>query len=143
MHRPARASALLAAMAWLAGSAAWAQSSAPPPDSVKSALDLMSHVVADSGRLIASHRYDELPRESSELEKGLTTLERGLGSPPSALRSKLEPLIAKARVASSAMSEAVESHQESMLPLTQRQLAEAVKAIIDTFPAGLRPETGG
>ncbi len=77
------------------------------------------------------------------MEAGLTALEQGLGGRPSELRSKLEPLIGKARIASSAMSEAVASHRDSMLPLAQRQLADAVNAIIASFPPELRPAGGG
>lgn len=103
----------------------------------------MNAAVADSERLIASHDYGQLPRESNEFEAGLIALEQGLGNQPSPLKSKLEPLIAKARVASSAMTEAAEAHRDSMLPLAHRQLAEAVTAIIAAFPPALRPMPSG
>lgn len=112
------------------------------PGSVKDALGLMSRVVSDSGQLIASHHYDELPRESRDLEAGLATLERGLQQQPTGLRSKLQSLVGKARIASSAMTEAVEAHRDSMLPLAHRQLADAVSAIIATVPPDLRPAPG-
>lgn len=103
----------------------------------------MKAAVADSERLIASHDYGQLPRESNEFEAGLIALEQGLGDQPSPLKSKLEPLIAKARVASSAMTEAAEAHRDSMLPLAHRQLSEAVTAIIAAFPPALRPMPSG
>jgi hypothetical protein len=123
--------------------AARGQSFVGSQDKVKSGLATMNAVVAQSERLIAAHDYSQLPRQSNEFEAGLIALEQGLGSQPSALKSKLEPLIAKARVASNAMSEAAQSHRDSMLPLTHRQLSEAVSAIIASFPAALQPKPGG
>ena len=120
-----------------------AQSTLRSPESVKSALGILSRVVSESGKLIAAHRYDQLPRESTEFEAGLTALRQGLGNGPSPLNSKLEPLVGKARVASSAMSEAVEAHRDSMLPLAHRQLAAAVSEIIASFPPDLRPAAAG
>jgi hypothetical protein len=104
---------------------------------------MLSQVVADSGKLIADHHYDQLPRESSEFEAALTSLEQGLGNHPSPLRTQLEPLVGKARIASSAMREAVEAHRDSMLPLAHRQLADAVSQIIESFPPAMRPGAGG
>ncbi|MGH8261246.1 MAG: hypothetical protein ACREUG_16315, partial [Steroidobacteraceae bacterium] len=144
MHRWLRASTLIAACAalsagaLLAGPAAQAQGTLSSPASIRAALGIMSRVVAESGRLIAARRYDQLPRESNEFEAGLIDLEQGLGNQP-ALREKLEPLVGKARIASSAMSEAVGAHRDSMIPLTHEQLADAVSEIIASFPASLRP----
>jgi hypothetical protein len=132
----------LLALALGAGSPARAQN-LRSPDSVKSALGILARVVADSGKLISAHRYDQLPRESNEFEAGLTALEQGVGNRPSPLRTKLEPLVGKARVASSAMSEAVEAHRDSMLSLAHRQLADAVSEIIAAFPPDVRPAAGG
>jgi hypothetical protein len=103
----------------------------------------MDEVVKQSGRQVAGHDYGLLPRQAKEFEAHLTAFEKALGSQPSDLKSKLDPLIAKARVASSAMSEAAESHRDSMLPLTHRQLADAVSAIIASVPAALRPTPAG
>lgn len=125
-----------------AGPAARAQSTMSSTESVRSALEVLSRVVAESGKLIAAHRYDQLPGESNQVEAGLAALDRGLGKGPSPLRSKLEPFVGKARIASSAMSEAVEAHRDSMLPLAHRQLADAVREIIASFPPQLRPATG-
>lgn len=132
----------LLALALGAAQPAGAQSTMRSPESVKSALGILSRVVVESGKLIAAHRYDQLPRESNEFEAGLTALQQGLGNGPSPLNSKLEPLVGKARVASSAMSEAVEAHRDSMLPLAHRQLADAVSEIIASFPPDLRPAGG-
>lgn len=126
-----------------AAAAARAQAVTSSPDSVQSALGVLSQVVTDSGKAIADHRYDLLPRESSEFEAGLTALEKQLGSRPSTLKTSLEPLIGKARIASSAMREAVEAHRDSMLSLTHRQLADAVSQIIASFPPELRPASSG
>jgi hypothetical protein len=144
MRRHARLGPILLGAAWLAAACAAApiasaQAAVRAPMSVRDALDIMSRVVADSEQMIASRRYDQLPRETREFEAGLTALEQGVGTQPSQLRSRLEPLIAKARVASSAMSEAAQSNRDSMLPLTHRQLADAVNAIIAAFPEDLRP----
>lgn len=125
-----------------AAGAARAQSTMRSPESVQTALGILSQVVADSGKLIAARRYDQLPRESNEFEAAVTVLEQGLGNQSSTLKSKLEPLVGKARVASSAMREAVEAHRDSMLPLAHRQLAQAVSEIIASFPASLRPAAG-
>lgn len=134
--------ACLAVLALSTAPAARAQGTQAAPGSVQSALDVLSRVVAESGEMIAAHRYGELPRESDEFEAGLTALEKTLGSRPSTLRTKLEPLIGKARIASSAMSEAVKARRDSMLPLAHRQLADAVRDIIDSFPPELRPAPG-
>lgn len=147
--RTARRLALLAAAAGIiafqlgAPTAARAQSTMRSPESVQTALGILNQVVVESGKLIAARRYEQLPRESNEFEAAITVLEQGLGKQPAALRMKLEPLVGKARVASSAMREAVEVHRDSMLPLAHRQLAAAVSEIIATFPASLRPAAGG
>ena len=120
-------------------SAAWGQAIVRSPDVVRSALAAMNEVVQQSGRLIASHDYGQLPRQANEFESRLIEFEQQLGTQPSALRSQLEPLIAKARVASSAMNEASEAHRDSMLPLTHRELAGAVAAMIAAMPASMRP----
>jgi len=119
-----------------------AQSTMQSTESLQSALGVLSQVVTDSGKLIADHRYDQLPRESNEFEAALTTLEQRLGNHPSTLRTELEPLVGKARIASSAMREAVEAHRDSMLPLAHRQLADAVNEIIASFPPAMRPGNG-
>ena len=127
---------ILLALLW---SVAWGQSIVKSPEGVKSALAAMSEVVEQSGRLIASRDYAQLPREANEFEARLIEFEQGIGSQPSELKSTLEPLIAKARVAASAMSEAAQSHRDSMLPLTHRQLASAVAAMLAATPASMRP----
>ncbi len=127
----------------LLGSAAWGQSVVRSADAVRSALAGMSEVVNQSGRLITSHDYGQLPREANEFEAHLIAFEQGLGTQPSALKSKLEPLIAKARVASSAMNEAAESHRDSMLPLAHHQLEDAMAAMIAAMPESLRPNLRG
>ena len=130
-------------MALVLGAAPGARAqSASTAESIQSALGILSRVVTDSGKLIADRRYDQLPGESNEFEAALTALEQQLGSRPSPLRTKLEPLIGKARIASSAMREAVEAHRDSMLPLAHHQLADAVNEIIASFPPQLRPEAG-
>lgn len=120
-------------------STAWGQSIVRSPEAVRGALAGMNEVVEHSGRLIASHDYSQLPGQANEFEARLIAFEQGIGPQPSELKSKLEPLIGKARVASSAMSEAAQSHRDSLLPLTHRQLAEAVSAIIAAIPPALRP----
>ena len=137
-------SGLIAALLWvgLLCSTAWGQSFVGSQDRIKTGLATMNAVVTQSQRLIAAHDYAQLPGQSREFEAGLIALEQGLGSQPSELKSKLEALIGKARVASSAMSEAAQSHRDSMLPLTHKQLAEAVSAIIASFPAALQPNPG-
>ena len=120
-------------------SVAWSQSIVRSPDAVRGALAGMNEVVEHSGRLIASHDYGQLPAQANEFEARLIAFEQAIGPQPSELKSQLEPLIAKARVASSAMSEAAQSHRDSLLPLTHRQLAGAVSAIIAAVPASLQP----
>lgn len=125
------------------GSAAWGQSIVRSPDAVRGALAGMNEVVEHSGQLITSHSYDQLPAQANQFEARLIAFEQGIGTQPSELKSKLEPLIAKARVASSAMSEAAQSHRDSLLPITHRQLAGAVNAIIAAIPPALRPTPSG
>jgi len=137
------AAGIMAFMLMLCAAPGALAQSASTAESVQSALGILSQVVSDSGKLIAAHRYDQLPREANEFEAGLTALEQQLGNRPSILRAQLEPLVGKARVASSAMREAVEAHRDSMVPLAHRQLADAVSEIIATFPPALRPATEG
>jgi hypothetical protein len=143
MHRPARAASMLPAIGLLLGAAVCAQTAFRAPESIRVGLSVMSQVVESTGRLIAAGRYDQLPAESSEFEAGLTALQQGLGDQPSPLRTKIEPLLARARVAASAMSEAVAAHRDSMLPVAHDQLADAVQSIIALFPESLRPAPAG
>jgi hypothetical protein len=121
------------------GSAARAESSLRAPEAVKLGLGILKEVVTDSGRLIAAGRYDDLPGESDRFEAGMADLQQGLGAGTSPFRKQLEPLIARARVASSAMSEAARARRTSMLPIAHEQLAQAVDALIQLFPPDLRP----
>jgi hypothetical protein len=142
MRRLVRAPEILLLFAFLC-SAAWGQSIVRSPDAVRGALAGMNEVVEHSGRLIASRDYSQLPGQANEFEARLIAFEQGIGSQPSELKSTLEPLIAKARVASNAMSEAAQSHRDSLLPLTHQQLAGAVSAIIAAVPPSLRPTPSG
>lgn len=143
MHRPARAASILPALGLLLGAAVCAQTAFRAPESIKVGLSVMSQVVENTGRLIAAGRYDQLPAQSSEFEAGMTSLQQGLGDQPSQLRKTIEPMLARARVAASAMSEAVASHRDSMLPIAHDQLADAVQSIIALFPESLRPPPAG
>ncbi len=143
MHRPARAASMLPAIGLLLGAAVCAQTAFRAPESIRVGLSVMSQVVENTGRLIAAERYDQLPAESREFEAGMTALQQGLGDQPSQLRTQIEPLLARARVAASAMSEAVAAHRDSMLPVTHDQLADAVRSIIALFPESLRPQPAG
>jgi hypothetical protein len=141
--RAMRSAALVAlAGLWLGvllpGAAARAQAFRAP-ESVKMGLDTLNRVVIDSGRLIEAERYDQLPQQSDRFEAGMAALQQGLGEGASPFRKQIEPLLARARVAASAMSEAVRSHRTSMLPVAHRQLADAVSALIALFPPGVRP----
>ncbi len=142
MPGPARIASALPALALLLAASVCAQTPLRAPQSIRIGLSVMSQVVENSGRLIAAGRYGELPAQSSEFEAGLTALEQGLGDQPSPLKASLEPLLARARVAASAMSEAVASQRDSMLPVAHDQLADAVRSIIALFPDSLRPTTG-
>jgi hypothetical protein len=142
MRRLVRAHDILPLFVFLC-SAAWGQSIVRSPDAVRGALAGMNEVVEHSGQLIASHSYDQLPAQANQFEARLIAFEQGIGTQPSELKSKLEPLIAKARVASSAMSEAAQSHRDSLLPITHRQLAGSVNAIIAAIPPALRPTPSG
>lgn len=140
----------LRTVAWLAGAViaaaamhtAAAQIVMSSPEMVKSGLAAMDRVVSESEQLIAAGDYDQLPRESDHLESGLATLQSGLAgpsSPPEQSRAMLDLLIAKSRVAASAMGEAARSHNTSMVRVTASQLAAAVNAIVALFPRELRP----
>ncbi len=133
------AKAFLAAGALLA-TAVHAQMAFRAPESVRVGLSVMSQVVDTTGRLIAAKRYEQLPAESNEFQAGVTSLEQGLGDQPTQFKLQIEPLLARARVAASAMSEAVTSHRESMLPVAHDQLADAVQSLIALFPPSLRPQ---
>jgi len=137
MHCKRRLS-LLVMLALPIGWAA-AQQAAAPENPVRAGLGIMTRVVSESGTQIDSHRYEQLPREAAEFERGLEQLTEGLTGAPPALRQSLGPLLAKARVASSAMAEAARSRNEAMIPVTHRQLAAAVKAIEEKLPPAERP----
>ncbi len=139
MRRPVCVATLLAAISLLLAAAVGAQTAFRTPASIRVGLSVMSQVVENTGQLIASGRYDQLPAESNEFEAGVTALEQGLGDQPSPFKTRIEPLLAKARVAASAMSEAVASHRNSMLPVAHDQLADAVQSLIALFPQSLRP----
>ncbi|HTW37863.1 MAG TPA: hypothetical protein VMD49_04775 [Steroidobacteraceae bacterium] len=144
MRRPMRAATVLAlagsllALAVL-GLEARAQSSLRAPESVRIGLGILDEVVTDSGRLITAADYDALPRQTERFEAGVTALEQGLGEDSSPLRKQIEPLLARARVAASAMREAASARRISMLPIAHQQLADAVHALIALFPPDLRP----
>ncbi len=139
MRRPACVAILFTASGLLLAAGVWAQAVFRAPESVRLGLSVMSQVVENTGRLIAAGRYDQLPAESNEFEAGVTALEQGLGNPPTPFKTRIEPLLARARVAASAMSEAVASHRNSMLPVAHDQLADAVQSLIAMFPASLQP----
>ncbi len=142
MRRSACVASLLAAAGLLLAAAVCAQSAFRAPESIRVGLSVMSQVVENTGRLIAAGRYDQLPAESNEFEAGMTALEQGLGDQPSPFKTRIDPLLARARVAASAMSEAVASRRDSMLPVAHDQLADAVRSIIALFPESLRPAAG-
>jgi hypothetical protein len=139
MRRPNRATALLLAVTLLLGASARAQLGFKAPESVRLGLSVLSQVVANTGRLIAAGRYEELPSQAREVEAGIDSLQRGLGDQPQAFETKLVPIIAELRVASGAMSEAATHDRTAMLPVVHDQLAQAVSALIELFPRNLRP----
>ena len=121
---------------------AWSQSTLTPPQSAHLGLTIMSQVVLESDSLIAAHSYDQLPQQSAQFERGLTALQQGLSIQTPERRQQLSPLLAKARVASSAMSEAAKTRNDAMLKLTHDQLAAIVKALVQAFPPELQPSPG-
>jgi hypothetical protein len=145
MHRTMRADTLISlagallVLTALGGPLARADSSLGAPESVKMGLGILNDVVVNSGRLIAAGSYDELPKQADRFEAGMAALQQGLGEGASPFRKQIEPLLARARVASSAMSEAARSHRTEMLPIAHRQLADAVRALIALFPPELQP----
>ncbi len=120
-----------------------AESTFRAPESIRVALRTLNEVVIESGRLIAAGHYDALALQTQRFEAGVTALQQGLGEGASPLQKQLEPLLARARVASNAMSEAAGAQRISMLPVAHRQLAQAVTAIIALFPPDLRPADAG
>jgi hypothetical protein len=137
--RVACAGVLLAAALLLAAGPLRAQTIFKSPDSVRAGLRIMNQVVRHTGQLIASKTYDQLPHERREFDEGLDTLQEGIGNQPADFKTKLGPLIAKARVASSAISEAAQTHNDAALGVSHGQFAAAVKALTEAFPEELRP----
>jgi len=131
---------LLAAVLLLFAGALPAQTTWKSPESIKTGLRIMNQVVGHTGRLIAAKNYDQLPREGQEFEQGLAVLNEGIANESADFKTKIGPLLAKARVAANAMSEAAQTHNESMLSLTHEQFAAAVKAVTDMFPEEMRPQ---
>ena len=116
------------------------QSSGTSADSVKTGLRIMNQVVGHTGRLIAAKAYDQVPHEGQEFEEGLSVLKQGIANEPPDFKTRIGPLLAKARVASNAMSEAAQSHNDAMLSLTHEQFATAVKSVVEMFPENVRPK---
>jgi hypothetical protein len=125
----------------LCSPAARAQSAAPfrAPESIRSGLAILNQVVIDSGRLIAAGSFEQLPRQSDQFESGATALEQGLGDSHSQFRRDVERVLARARIASGAMSDAATAHRTAMLPAAHQQLADAVRALDALFPPEVRP----
>ncbi len=121
---------------------AWAQSTLTAPQAAHLGLTMMSQVVVQSESLIAARAYEQLPQQSAQFEQGLTTLQQGLSVQSPERQQQLRPLLAKARVASSAMSEAAKTRNDAMLKLTHDQLAAIVKALVGAFPPELAPSPG-
>jgi hypothetical protein len=144
MRRPLRAAlvglcTLLLAQS-LCGPTARAQASFPAPESIRMGLAILNQVVTDSGRAIAAGSYDQLPRQSDQFDRGVAAVEQGLGDGHSQFRRDVERVLARARVASGAMSDAATAHRTAMLPAAHQQLADAVRALNALFPPELRPE---
>jgi hypothetical protein len=138
--RPLRAALVVAvAGSALLGVSVAAQGTLTAPQSIRIGLGIMNQVVTDTARLIAEQSFDQLPRESDRFEAGVEALQQGLGDAPSPLRKQIEPLVARARVAASAMIEAARSHRTAMLPVAHEQLASAVSSLVALFPSELRP----
>jgi hypothetical protein len=137
------AGALICAALLLAAAPLRAQTTFRSPDAVRTGLRVMNQVVRQTERLIASKTYDQLPHEAREFDAGLDALQEGVGNQPSDFKTKLGPLLAKARVAASAMSEAAQTHQDAALGTTHEQFATAVKAVTEAFPKELRPPMAG
>ncbi len=138
MHLHCKSRLCLLLVLALGISSAVAQEPASPENPVRAGLGIMNRVVSESGTQIGAHRYEQLPREAAEFERGLERLTEGLSDSPPELRQRLGPLLAKARVASSAMAEAARSRNEAMIPVTHRQLAAAVQAINELLPPAQR-----
>jgi len=130
----------LAASLLLFTGALSAQTAWKSPESVKTGLRIMNQVVGHTGRLIAAKNYDQLPHEGQEFEEGLAVLNEGIANESPDFKTKIGPLLAKARVASNAMSEAAQTHNDAMLSVTHDQFAAAVKAVTDMFPEDMRPK---
>jgi hypothetical protein len=125
--------------AWLLAAGAPAQTAPDAADSIKSGLLIMSQVATQTDQLVAARSYEQLPRQSSELDRGVAAVSAGITNQPSDFKSKVGPLLAKARVASNAIAEAAKTHNDAMLDTSRRQLTAAVQAVIDSFPAPMRP----
>jgi len=117
-----------------------AQAPLKSPEAVSTGLRIMSQVVRHTDRLIAAKTYEQIPHECGEFEEGMKEVQNGVGTQPSELKTKLSPLLAKARVASNAMSEAAMSRNDAQLALAHDQFAAAVSSVIQLFPADLRPK---
>jgi hypothetical protein len=126
----------------LCDSTARAQSEAAfrAPDSIRSGLAILDQVVIDSGRLIAAGSFDQLPRQSDQFESGASAVEQGLSDSPSQFRRDVERVLARARVASGAMSDAAAAHRTALLPAEHQQLADAVRALDVLLAPALRSE---
>jgi hypothetical protein len=138
--RSTRTSYWLGAGVLLLAAAALAQTTFKSPDSVKTGLRIISQVVRHTGRLIDAKNYDQVPHETGEFDEGMQTLQEGVGTQATEFKAKLDPLLAKARVASNAMSAAAMAHNDPQLRSAHDQFATAVGSVVELFPADLRPK---
>jgi azurin len=109
------------------------------PQSVRTALRIMSQVVDHAGRLIAAANYALVPREVQEFGEGVEALRDAMAGEPADVRSGIEPLLRAALQTSQALSAAARRGDGSAIAAAHRRFGAAVQAVIAAFPGELRP----
>lgn len=119
--------------------AASAEFSLKSPTEVQKALGTLNRVVDHTGRLIAAKNYAQLPGENNEFKQGSQALDATLAGEPGELKSRVDPLLAKANMEAENIAKAANAHDDSKLAMSHAALANSVKEILAFFPADVRP----
>lgn len=131
---------ILAVGSVLLAVAASASAALQAPKSVAGALRILNQVAGHTGRLIQSKDYDEVAGEHREFTEGAAMLREALRGEPADFTAKVETALDDAIKASESMGRAAAGGGAAEAEAAQAEFAAKVKAVIDLFPAEVRPK---
>jgi hypothetical protein len=109
------------------------------PKQVQQALGTLNRVVDHTGRLISAKNYTQLPAENNEFKEGTSALQKTLSEQSRSLRTKVRPMLNKAREEAQSLADAASSNDNAKLAAIHVALANSVKGIIGAFPTNVQP----